>query len=161
MELVRRTDELPIVILELERKEKKNALNMALRDELERILVELEEDPRVKGVVLTGGPDFFSAGFDLKELVDRLQMRGIDLPILLRFNGILKDRLREINDAFANSIRDYGYKGRYKDKVPLNMHGLSPGFVMSVGWQFNRRWSTQVNVLGTAGLMWQLSMDMP
>ena len=49
---------------------------------------------------------------DLKELVDRLQMRGIDLPILLRFNGILKDRLREINDAFAASIRDYGYKGR-------------------------------------------------
>ena len=31
---------------------------------------------------------------DLKELVDRLQLRGLDLPILIRFNGILKDRLR-------------------------------------------------------------------
>ena len=28
-------------------------------------------------------------------------MRGLDLPILLRFNGILKDRLREIHDVFA------------------------------------------------------------
>jgi arginine decarboxylase len=30
---------------------------------------------------------------DMKELIDRLQMRGLDLPILLRFNGILRDRL--------------------------------------------------------------------
>ena len=59
---------------------------------------------------------------DLKELVDRLQMRGIDLPILLRFNGILKDRLREINDAFAGSIRDYGYKGRYSCVYPIKVN---------------------------------------
>ena len=40
---------------------------------------------------------------DMKELIDRLQVRGLDLPILLRFNGILKDRLQEIHGAFANS----------------------------------------------------------
>jgi arginine decarboxylase len=34
---------------------------------------------------------------DMKDLIDRLQLRGLDLPILLRFNGILKDRLREIH----------------------------------------------------------------
>ena len=33
---------------------------------------------------------------DLKELVDRLQLRGIDLPILIRFAEILKHRLGEI-----------------------------------------------------------------
>ena len=38
---------------------------------------------------------------DLKQLVDRLQMRGIDLPILLRFGEILQHRLQEIHDAFA------------------------------------------------------------
>ena len=32
---------------------------------------------------------------DMKQLVDRLQLRGLDLPILIRFNGILKDRLKE------------------------------------------------------------------
>jgi len=36
---------------------------------------------------------------DMKELIDRLRMRGLDLPVLLRFNGILKDRLRELHDA--------------------------------------------------------------
>ena len=29
---------------------------------------------------------------DLKELIDRLQVRGIDLPVLLRFGEILQDR---------------------------------------------------------------------
>jgi arginine decarboxylase len=41
---------------------------------------------------------------DLKELVDKLQLRGLDLPLLLRFNGILEDRMKEIHDAFAASI---------------------------------------------------------
>jgi arginine decarboxylase len=59
---------------------------------------------------------------DLKELVDRLQLRGIDLPILLRFNGILKDRLREISEAFTNSIRDYGYKAKYSCVYPVKVN---------------------------------------
>ena len=38
---------------------------------------------------------------DLKQLVDRLQLRGIDLPILIRFAGILKHRLGEIHRALV------------------------------------------------------------
>ena len=37
---------------------------------------------------------------DLKELVDQLQARGIQLPILLRFTDILRHRVGEIHDAF-------------------------------------------------------------
>jgi arginine decarboxylase len=59
---------------------------------------------------------------DMKELVERLQMRGLDLPILLRFNGILKDRLKEINDAFAQAIKDHDYKGRYICVFPIKVN---------------------------------------
>src|SRR5687768_5503165 len=55
---------------------------------------------------------------DMKELIDRLQVRGLYLPILLRFNGILKDRLKEIHDAFANSIRVHDFKGKYSCVYP-------------------------------------------
>jgi arginine decarboxylase len=88
--------------------------------------------------VLRWGKGYFSVGgngnllvhptkdanhaIDLKELVDRLQMRGIDLPILLRFNGILKDRLREINDAFSHAIKEYGYKGIYSCVYPIKVN---------------------------------------
>jgi arginine decarboxylase len=63
-----------------------------------------------------------SVGIDMKELIERLQMRGLDLPILLRFNGILKDRLREINDAFAQAIKDHDYKGRYICVFPIKVN---------------------------------------
>jgi arginine decarboxylase len=59
---------------------------------------------------------------DMKELVDRLQMRGLDLPILLRFNGILKDRLREIHDVFAQAIREHDYKGKYACVYPIKVN---------------------------------------
>ena len=39
-------------------------------------------------------------GIDLKELVDKLVLRGIILPILIRFADILKHRLGEIHGAF-------------------------------------------------------------
>ena len=53
--------------VELTRKKKKNALCMALRDELETALHQLAADPQVKAVVLTGGDGIFSAGYDLRE----------------------------------------------------------------------------------------------
>ncbi|MBL6725259.1 MAG: arginine decarboxylase, partial [Rubripirellula sp.] len=35
---------------------------------------------------------------DLKRLVDQLGERGLELPVLLRFNGILADRLKNLHD---------------------------------------------------------------
>jgi enoyl-CoA hydratase len=63
------TEDLPIAVVELNRKEKRNALNVAMRDALEQELIRLEADDRVKVVVLWGGPDCFCAGFDLQEML--------------------------------------------------------------------------------------------
>jgi arginine decarboxylase len=82
---------------------------------------------------------------DLKELIERLQLRGLDLPILLRFNGILKDRLRELHDVFANAIREHDYKGSYTCVYPVKVnqqrqvvekiieHGRTYGFGLEAG----------------------------
>lgn len=51
----------------------------------------------------------------------------------------------------------YGYKGKYKNKVPLNYNGFSPGAVVSTGWQFTKNFSTEVHLLGDAGAMLQFS----
>jgi enoyl-CoA hydratase/carnithine racemase len=60
----------PLAIVELNRKDKRNALNMALRDALEEALSTLESDAAIKAVVLTGGDAFFCAGYDLQEMID-------------------------------------------------------------------------------------------
>ncbi|MBL9122349.1 MAG: biosynthetic arginine decarboxylase [Planctomycetaceae bacterium] len=59
---------------------------------------------------------------DLKQLIDRLQLRGIDLPILIRFADILKHRLGEIHDAFAAAIAQHDYKGRYFCVYPIKVN---------------------------------------
>ena len=60
-----------VATLTLNRPEKKNALSIALRDELSDALEALAGDDAVKVVVVTGAGDTFSAGFDLREF-DRL-----------------------------------------------------------------------------------------
>ena len=59
---------------------------------------------------------------DLKELVDTLVLRGISLPILIRFAEILRHRLSEIHNAFQSAIAEHGYKGGYCCVYPIKVN---------------------------------------
>ena len=59
---------------------------------------------------------------DLKELIDNLQARGIQLPILLRFTDILRQRVGEIADAFQTAIREFDYTGGYCCVYPIKVN---------------------------------------
>ncbi|MFG0335660.1 MAG: biosynthetic arginine decarboxylase [Maioricimonas sp. JB049] len=63
-----------------------------------------------------------SRSIDLKDLIDRLQLRGLELPILVRINGILKDRLRELHDVFQRAIVDHEYQGSYACVYPIKVN---------------------------------------
>jgi hypothetical protein len=54
----------------------------------------------------------------------------------------------------------YGYVDPYANKVPLNHNGFSPAAIIAFTYDFTPGWSGQVNVLGTAALMFQLNMDL-
>ena len=74
-----------------------------------------------------------------------------------RFPGLL-DRPELFAQASAGIL--YGYRGKYKTKVPLNHNGFSPGALVSLGWQFNKEHAVTAHLLGDAGLMIQLSWDL-
>ena len=59
---------------------------------------------------------------DLKQLVDTLEWRGISLPILIRFAGILKHRLGEMFQVFDQSIREHNYQGGYCCVYPIKVN---------------------------------------
>ena len=59
---------------------------------------------------------------DLKKLVDTLILRGISLPILIRFTEILKHRLGEIHAAFQTAITEHKYNGRYCCVYPIKVN---------------------------------------
>jgi enoyl-CoA hydratase len=59
-----------IAVVTLDRPDRRNALSIALRRELEQTLQQLDADQETRVVVLTGAPPAFSAGFDLDEFRD-------------------------------------------------------------------------------------------
>jgi len=59
---------------------------------------------------------------DLKELIDRLQLRGISLPVLVRFTDILEHRLGEIHAAFQAAISQHQYQGGYSCVYPIKVN---------------------------------------
>jgi arginine decarboxylase len=63
-----------------------------------------------------------AASIDLKDLVDRLQLRGISLPVLVRFTDILRHRLSEIHAAFQTAIAQNHYQGAYNCVYPIKVN---------------------------------------
>src|SRR5438067_9394373 len=59
---------------------------------------------------------------DLKDLIDQLQTRGIQLPILLRFTDILRHRVGEIAEAFRSAMTEFGYAGNYCCVYPIKVN---------------------------------------
>ena len=101
MLLTERRDKVALVTLN--RADKRNALSIALRDEIDQCLRELETDDAVSAVVITGAGPVFCAGFDrneffvrepahleaLMESTDRFHLRLINFPkpIVAAING--------------------------------------------------------------------------
>ena len=54
-----------VLLVELERPDQRNALDESLQHELLELLLEVGHEPEVRGVILTGSSDAFSAGGDL------------------------------------------------------------------------------------------------
>ena len=82
---------------------------------------------------------------DLNALIGRLRERGLEPPVLVRFNGILADRLKRLGDAFATAIEDHAYQNLYRSVFPIKVnqqrdvvhqiiqHGRKHGFGVEAG----------------------------
>ena len=69
----------------------------------------------------------------LAEAVDKAMAGGAHLPMLVRFPDILGDRLRKLQDAFAQAQRDWNYAGGYTAVYPIkvNQHASVAGTLAS------------------------------
>jgi arginine decarboxylase len=63
-----------------------------------------------------------SLKIDLKELVDDLRSRGLNLPLLIRFSDILRTRVEQLCGAFQQAIADNDYKGAYRGVYPIKVN---------------------------------------
>jgi arginine decarboxylase len=56
---------------------------------------------------------------DLYELVEAIQQRNLNLPLLIRFSDILEDRIERLYACFAKAIARYKYAGSYRGVFPV------------------------------------------
>jgi arginine decarboxylase len=58
----------------------------------------------------------------LSDIVDRARSEGLRLPLLMRFAGILPDRVRRLATAFSASMREADYGGGYTSVYPIKVN---------------------------------------
>ncbi|MEK7485759.1 MAG: biosynthetic arginine decarboxylase [Planctomycetota bacterium] len=59
---------------------------------------------------------------DLKDLLDKLILRDIHPPLLIRVSDVLRHRLKEIQEAFSKAIGENDYKGKYSLVYPIKVN---------------------------------------
>ncbi len=59
---------------------------------------------------------------DLYDLVKAVEQRDIELPLLFRFNGILRHRVKSLCDSFESAIKEYNYQGKYFPAFPIKVN---------------------------------------
>ena len=62
------------------------------------------------------------AGINLYSLAKDLRAQGYGLPVLVRFNHILHDRVDTLCNAFATAIADHDYQGHYTAVYPIKVN---------------------------------------
>lgn len=78
-------------------------------------------DINEKGHVIVR-PDRNGQCIDLYELVQSLVQRGIEPPILFRFDGIIQDRIKRVCASFGEAIREFSYQNHYRPVFPVKVN---------------------------------------
>ena len=67
-------------------------------------------------------PERNGVQIDLYETVRSLTQRGIHVPILFRFDGIIRNRVQRLHEAFMKAKDEAGYGGNYYGVFPIKVN---------------------------------------
>ena len=76
---------------------------------------------------------------DLKDLMDELQLRDVEAPVLLRFPDILDNRIEKISNCFKTASEEYGYTAQNFIIYPIKVNQMRQVVeeIVSHGKKFN------------------------
>lgn len=79
------------------------------------------------------------ASVDIKEVMDELQVRDIQAPVLLRFPDILDNRVEKISRCFKKAAKEYDYKASNYVIYPIKVNQIREVVeeIVSHGKKFN------------------------
>ena len=60
----------------------------------------------------------------LQDVVDELRAQNVQFPVVMRFHNILKNRVRQLNEAFASAIAEAEYQAEYRGVYPIKVNQI-------------------------------------
>ena len=95
-----------VCVIRLNRPKVRNALNTELRQKLADIFIQLNDDPQIKAIVLTGGDKVFAAGADIN---DFLTAKTVD--VYLRHSERYWDAITDCRKPIIAAVNGYALGG--------------------------------------------------
>jgi arginine decarboxylase len=63
-------------------------------------------------------------GIDLPSVVEEIRSQNLGMPVLIRFQDIIRHRVVALNEAFRKSIAEFSYKGIYQGVYPIKVNQM-------------------------------------
>ncbi len=58
----------------------------------------------------------------LLDIVEGIKERGLDMPVVLRIENLLDQRIKTLNEAFATAIKNSDYQNHYRGVFPIKVN---------------------------------------
>jgi enoyl-CoA hydratase len=95
-----------VALIQLNRPKELNALNRELMLELRDALISLDQDDRVRAVIITGNEQAFAAGADIKQMADK---SAIDMLMIDQFSTW--DQIRKTKKPIIAAVSGFVFGG--------------------------------------------------
>ncbi len=95
------------------------------------------------------------AEVSLMDIVSEVRDRGLDMPVLLRFENILDSRISTLNKTFLKAMKTLDYKGTYRGVYPVKVNQQQQ--VLEETTKFGKRYHHGLEVGSKAELIAALS----
>jgi len=82
---------------------------------------DIGDDGRLRVLPTVGGKDVSIA---LADVVAELREKNVQFPVVMRFHDVLRNRVSELNKAFADAIEEMEYGAPYRGVYPIKVNQM-------------------------------------
>ncbi|HEX2947533.1 MAG TPA: biosynthetic arginine decarboxylase [Clostridia bacterium] len=109
-----------------------------------------------KGEVLVNPYKDSDSAISLMDIISGVRERGLDMPVLLRFENLLDSQISYLNNSFRKAMKDLHYKGEYRGVYPIKVNQQQQ--VVEEVTKFGQRYHHGLEVGSKAELIAALSL---
>lgn len=97
-----------------------------------------------------------SVAISLMDIISGVRERGLDMPVLLRFENLLDSQISFLNNSFGEAMKKLNYKGEYRGVYPIKVNQQQQ--VVEEVTKFGQRYHHGLEVGSKAELVAALSL---